>query len=561
MDKKKILFLTALIFFIGLSLSLHTQTAEAKTQTGFCGKEAVWKYNDKTKVLKITGKGALTKRIKLSKRVEEVIVDEGITAISSPAVFEGIRDYGKGFKRFVLPDSLKRICVRAFSIYINFPNKSITLPANVKEIEPGAFWGADLAKIQVSEKNKHFVSRDGVLFSKNYKTLVCYPKEKKTKNYKLPKTVTEIKPMAFAGNFYLQKVRLPKGLRKLGGGAFYSCAELSDINLTSQSKITEITDYDGRKAGKYCTVVDGEWQAYNDYVDFLEKYPWTEEPMYYHFGTFEGTALKSIVIPDGVKYLPSKTFQNLLWEGEDTPWGPHLEEITLGKNFIGEINTGDGLYSENSLYLAQNYYWLKSIKVAKGNPKYVVKGNILYSKDGKTLYQAFGGVEKQNLTIDSKVKRIANGAFFEMQGIEEIMVKGDLESIGLLAFAGSSLKKFIAEGDIQKIGAGAFTCSKITEFDCKKDVHSIDKNAFASCYQLEMAQLGSKMSYLGTETFRDCVKLREMTLDGSLKEIPNGAFYGCDSLAKITFPENVSCAPNAFEGCELLSEIVKMPIT
>ena len=557
MVKKNILLMLILIFFAGLSLTLHTQAAEAKTLTGSCGKNAVWKYNDKTKVLKITGKGALTKRIKLRKDIKEVIVGEGITAINSSVVFELTRV----MDRFVLPNSLQKISVRAFAgVYL--PNGTITLPANVKEIEPGAFWGAVLAKIKVSGKNNHFASKDGVLFSKDYKTLVCYPKEKKTKNYTLPKTVTKIKPMAFAENYHIRKVQLPKGLRKLGGGAFYLCGRLSDINLTRQSKITEITDYDGKKTN--VRRVPTHFDDFDNYVGFLDTRPEVDEPMFYHFGTFEGTALKSVVIPDGVKYLPSKTFATVYWDMEDTYTGYPLEEITLGKNFIGEINTGDGLYSEDSLYLyhlGDLQIGLKSIKVAKENPKYVVKNNILYSKDGETLYQAFSGAQKQNLTIDSKVKRIANGAFFSMQGIKEITVKGELESIGFLAFAGCSLEKFTAEENIQKIGAGAFTCSQLTEFDCKKDIHSIDKNAFASCYKLETAKLGSNLSYLGTEVFRYCVNLKEITLAGSLKEIPSGAFGDCRSLAKITFPETVSCAPNAFEDCDLLSEIVKIPVT
>ena len=556
MDKKKILFLLALIFFTGLSLAMHTEV-EAKTLTGSCGKEAVWKYNDKTKVLKITGKGALTKRIKLSsKEIKEIIVEEGITAISSSAVFERLW-CSNSFKRFVLPNSLKKICVRAFT-GVSFAHDTITLPANIKKIEPGAFWGARLEKIKVSEKNKHFASKDGVLFSKDYKTLFCYPKGKKTKNYKFPKTVTEIKPMAFAENYYIQKVQLPKNLKKLGGGAFYLCGQLSDINLTSKSKITEIADYDGKKTDVRRGPIDFDVDVH--FTDFVDTMPWNDDPMRYHFGTFEGTALKSIVIPDGVKYLPSKTFATLALDWEDTPTGCALQEITLGKNFIGEINTGDGLYSGDSLYLYHLGEWqvgVKSIKVAKGNPKYVVKDNILYSRDGKTLYQAFSGIKKQSLTIDSKVKRIANGAFLGIRGIKEITVKGNLESIGFLAFEDSSLESFTAEGEIQKIGKGAFACSDIRIFDCKKDVHFIDNNAFADCYQLETAQLGSNLSYLGENAFQYCSKLKELTLAGSLKEIFNWTFSGCSSLTKITFPENVSYYWDAFQGCVLLSEIVK----
>lgn len=193
--------------------------------------------------------------------------------------------------------------------------------------------------------------------------------------------------------------------------------------------------------------------------------------------------------------------------------------------------------------------------------KYVVKDNILYSRDGKTLYQAFSGIKKQSLTIDSKVTRIANGAFLGARGIKEITVKGNLESVGFLAFEGSSLDSFTAEGEIQKIGAGAFAHSNITGFACKKDVRFIDNHAFADCWELETVQLGRNLSYLGREAFLNCYSLKELTLAGSLKEIFDWTFYGCNSLTKITFPSKVLCHPEAFWGCGLLSEIVRAPDT
>ena len=52
--------------------------------------------------------------------------------------------------------------------------KSITLPAKVKIIEPGAFIGSEIENIYVDPFNAKFVSREGILFDNN-NALVAFP--------------------------------------------------------------------------------------------------------------------------------------------------------------------------------------------------------------------------------------------------------------------------------------------------------------------------------------------------------------------------------------------------
>ena len=68
--------------------------------------------------------------------------------------------------------------------------------------QPRGGWAFDgceaLAKIDVASGNKNYSSVDGVLFSKDKKTLVCYPPGKAAKSYEIPRGVTSIGKNAFS---------------------------------------------------------------------------------------------------------------------------------------------------------------------------------------------------------------------------------------------------------------------------------------------------------------------------------------------------------------------------
>lgn len=120
-----------------------------------------------------------------------VIVPEGITDIS-PYCFEN----NNNIKKVILPNSIKHIGGMAFSdcthledidlcnvetlgdalFYQCYSLKEITLPKSVKEIDKYTFFTAkSLSEIYVDENNEHFSSVNGMLFSKDKKTLLAIP--------------------------------------------------------------------------------------------------------------------------------------------------------------------------------------------------------------------------------------------------------------------------------------------------------------------------------------------------------------------------------------------------
>lgn len=78
--------------------------------------------------------------------------------------------------------------------------------------------------IRVSSINPKYRSQNGALYNKKMTTLICYPMSKKGSTFVVPDTVRKTAPLSFRGNYYLEKVVLPKKFRKLGGGSFLKSA-------------------------------------------------------------------------------------------------------------------------------------------------------------------------------------------------------------------------------------------------------------------------------------------------------------------------------------------------
>ena len=123
-----------------------------------------------------------------------------------------------------------------------------------------------LSEIRVDKDNKYFASIDGVLFSKDLKTLIKYPNSKITNlgymAYNIPESVEVIakysfylndhieyikfgenvltvEAYAFEGCEYLETVELNNKIEYLGKNSFARCEELSSISLPASLQKVE----------------------------------------------------------------------------------------------------------------------------------------------------------------------------------------------------------------------------------------------------------------------------------------------------------------------------------
>ena len=76
----------------------------------------------------------------------------------------------------------------------------------------------------------HYTEVDQTTYDK-YLELLCYPSAKSEKSYTVDDKVTAIAGNAFSNCFYLEKINLGNGVRKLGVAAFKNCMSIQSITI------------------------------------------------------------------------------------------------------------------------------------------------------------------------------------------------------------------------------------------------------------------------------------------------------------------------------------------
>jgi hypothetical protein len=107
---------------------------------------------------------------------------------------------------------------------------SAVIPAGVTDIGVQVFLLCDeLTGITVDGGNASYKDIDGVLFTKDGKTLIQYPEGKTGASYTVPDGVESIGRYAFFGN-NLTSVTIPAGVTDIGVSAFYAYNQLTTVN-------------------------------------------------------------------------------------------------------------------------------------------------------------------------------------------------------------------------------------------------------------------------------------------------------------------------------------------
>lgn len=131
--------------------------------------------------------------------------------------------------------------------------EEINLGKNMQKIDSWALTNCNKLKaINVDPDNAYFCSINGVLFTKDRKTLLAYPNNshgvtfEKTGAYKsfghyaVPESVEKINDKAFYKCKGLGEIKLPDGLKEIGTRAFTRCENLENILFPAQlEKIEE----------------------------------------------------------------------------------------------------------------------------------------------------------------------------------------------------------------------------------------------------------------------------------------------------------------------------------
>ena len=138
--------------------------------------------------------------------------------------------------------------IHFFAFYGCTSLESIVIPDSVTSIGNYAFGGcSSLTSITVDANNKTYMSKDGVLYSKDGATLICYPARKTATHFTIPDSVTSIGEYAFRDCTSLTSVTIGNSVTSIGEEAFCGCTSLTSIVIPDS--VTSI----GNRAFDGCT--------------------------------------------------------------------------------------------------------------------------------------------------------------------------------------------------------------------------------------------------------------------------------------------------------------------
>lgn len=378
----------------------------------------------------------------------------------------------------------------------------------------------NLKNISVSEGNEFFKVIDGVLYSKDGKTLIRYPAAKEDDKYVVPDGVVELAKGAFDDAENLKKVVLPDslkiigdealsgtgivnidvpyGVEVIGDRAFYACQSLESITLPETVKIID------------------DW-AFG---------------VCYH--------LKSIPIPQSVEIIGSSIYTSLgdqfvsvEYAGTQKQWYDisrsynwdlsmenYLVRFTDGAFTSGHTHKFDDLIikvpSETEEGIKEKRCECGYIEYETIPMNYYSEGLVFTLSDDGTCYEvtSVGSCEESIVTIPPVYRGLP----------------------------------------VTSIGDSAFEeCNFITTVGLPDSLISIGKDAFSWCPLLESISIPDSVTYIGDKAFCYCTSLKTVTLSNSLESIGSGAFSFCESLETITIPDSVvSFGAGAFSPCNSL---------
>ncbi len=163
----------------------------------------------------------------------------------------------------VIPDEFEGTPVTKISDFaianLEYVTK-VSLGKNVKEIGVWAFSNNQhITEIAVNDENGFFCDVDGVLFTKDMKTLLFYPiakdlvteknqdgNEIQVSTYIIPDGVETIRSKAFYKCYPLKEIIIPDSVKRIEEKAFFRCDKLSGL------KLPQTLEFIGKDAFSYC---------------------------------------------------------------------------------------------------------------------------------------------------------------------------------------------------------------------------------------------------------------------------------------------------------------------
>ncbi|MCL2370281.1 MAG: leucine-rich repeat domain-containing protein [Firmicutes bacterium] len=484
---------------------------------------------------------------------------------------------GAPVRRVNIPNGVTHIGARAFEGFMGY---ELHIPSTITSIGVGAFENTlSLARIDVAEGNRHFASKNGILYNAMLSEFVHIPlalgghveiplgvhsipqnafEGRRITSIFIPNTVTYMGVSAFRNARYLERVDFEMGIDLfiINYHAFYETSSLRNFSIPTSVRFIRCHAFE--RSGLESISIPWQIITIGSYA-FANTRNMTRldispqgGSLAIEFGAFEGSDLRSVTLPHTVisvgafafaynRNLTSLTFDH--WSGS---W------LTTIGDFAFE---GTDL---RSLHIPGNVMRI-------GNNAFAYNRNLTSLTFGSGLTDignnAFEGTRITEVVIPQSVTHIGNHAFaynrnltsvtfapnsrlvaignhaFEGTGITEIVIPNGVTHIGNSAFANSSLTsvEFGDNSSLVSIGTHAFFGVAITQITLPETLQIIGARAFSRT-TLESVIIPRSVAFIGISAFRDNGLLVSVYIPDSVITIEDVAFDNCRMLTIFAEP-------------------------
>ena len=441
---------------------------------------------------------------------------------------------------FTVPNGVYGVSTNGFQLAKNLT--TINLPASIQDLpttkEANGFTSAkNLTAIKVDAGNTKFKDEDGVVLTKDGKTLVAYPFARHgvtDHNYDGPLTTMH------AGEVYT----IPASVETIAKGAFAQVSEITAVKLNNVKKIS---------AGAFYSVRNLRNVELGASVETIED------------GAITGS-------PDFTRFAVDSNNPNYMADAEGIIYTKNQEELVLyPSGRAGEYST---LPTTKKIRKRAFYYAQKVEKVNFNSALENIDNDAFQTTTAlkEITFAAPSSLKRigtwvfvnsglTKLELPASLKEIGTAAFYSNGNLKTVTVadNSQLESIGASAFyQNKNLESFTFEGStaLKTIGQAAFSNdTKLAKFDVPANVETIDRAAFDGTSSMKHVtfQAPAKIKKINEAAFQNANALENINLPEGLEEIQKDAFNKCTSLTEIGIPASVKTIdPTGFQQAEKL---------
>ena len=385
----------------------------------------------------------------------------------------------------------------------------------------------------------------------------------------LPEELSAIDTYAFASCRFLKSVTFPEDFLEMGMYAFASCESLTNVFLPDSVDTIDTGAFMECDSLTEIVLPDNIERLYDTFMgcDKL-KSAILPKNLEYADDVFTGcVSLESIEIPDGFEYTYYFGLEGCT--GLKTVKLPDSVKYVSGFSGCTSLESINIPYGVLTISGFQDCHSLKSIELPDSLTR-IYDGTFRNCYSLEEIYipnveqmgdEVFKNCTSLKYVVYPSCYEVTNNIFEGCTSLEEVILPEGVTDIEPEAFLGSGIRKINFPESLKRVEWNAFMdCPRLESITITQNLTHIGRSAFENCTGLQEIHFPEKTQYsIGMEAyaFANCSSLKSVEFPESVKGLNGGAFSNCDSLTRVVLPAHLKyTGDRCFAECDNLQEVV-----